>query len=534
MNKKGFAISIILYSMVFLLITVLFIILSILKTRYTASNNLRDSILKDFNEKDFGDVIFTKSIRKLQGGNCMWTDTMNTPTNNADDVIYVTSCVQNYQSRNSDSVSNNYVWYSGKLWRIVAIYPDKTMKLVTEETITSLAWGTSAEFNGSWIYQWLNEDFLDTLYKSDEIIANTVWNYTTDNSTPHTLNPPVRPELLENQKTVTAKVGLLNHYEFWNVHKHDGYGRVSTSSSASYLDYRTGSKSNSEDHWWLLTPYSPSGIRIHRQNESYTADKSNTTNFIGVRPSIKLKYGVKFTGSGTKADPYKIVGDKTSPVYNTTLLNTRSSGEYVNFNNLKYRIVEIENGNTRLVLANSMSIPSSNYVGPSSSSFWGKSTNLAYDRGHENQSLFEYGDHYFNNTWYNSIPSKYKNMMTDGTYYLRTPNSLHGYKSIVCKDSDLNNVKIKNCTKYTNEDLERVFIGKVGLPRIGQMFSADITNMGANDDIYLITSGRSLQYTGIITSTNPYGLYRPSITIKSTVKITGGTGYSDSPFEISE
>lgn len=125
-------------------------------------------------------------------------------------------------------------------------------------------------------------------------------------------------------------------------------------------------------------------------------------------------------------------------------------------------------------------------------------------------------------------------MMTDGTYYLRTPNSLHGYKSIVCKDSDLNNVKIKNCTKYTDEDPDRVFIGKVGLPRIGQMFSADITNMGANDDIYLITSGRSLQYTGIITGTHPYGFYRPSITIKSTVKITGGTGYSDSPFEISE
>ena len=74
----------------------------------------------------------------------------------------------------------NYVWYLGKLWRITAIYPDGTMRLVTEDNITSIYWGSNTEYDGSWIYQWLNEDFYDTLYNANNIIENGTWNYSTD------------------------------------------------------------------------------------------------------------------------------------------------------------------------------------------------------------------------------------------------------------------------------------------------------------------------------------------------------------------
>ena len=52
MNKKGFAISIILYSVVFLIITILYMLLGILKTRYTVTDNLRDTIIEQLNEID--------------------------------------------------------------------------------------------------------------------------------------------------------------------------------------------------------------------------------------------------------------------------------------------------------------------------------------------------------------------------------------------------------------------------------------------------------------------------------------------------
>ena len=37
-----------------------------------------------------------------------------------------------YISGTKDCIDFNYVWYSGKLWRITAIYPNGTMKMITD------------------------------------------------------------------------------------------------------------------------------------------------------------------------------------------------------------------------------------------------------------------------------------------------------------------------------------------------------------------------------------------------------------------
>ena len=50
-----------------------------------------------------------------------------------------------YLSGNNDCVDMNYVWYSGKLWRIVSISSDNTLKLVTEGNMTNIPWGDTIE-----------------------------------------------------------------------------------------------------------------------------------------------------------------------------------------------------------------------------------------------------------------------------------------------------------------------------------------------------------------------------------------------------
>ena len=52
MNKKGFAISIVMYSVVFLLITMFYIILGILKTRYNINDDLRKTITEELNSNE--------------------------------------------------------------------------------------------------------------------------------------------------------------------------------------------------------------------------------------------------------------------------------------------------------------------------------------------------------------------------------------------------------------------------------------------------------------------------------------------------
>lgn len=51
LNKKGFAISIILYSIVFVIITVLYIILKIVKTRYQVTEGLKNDIREQLNSQ---------------------------------------------------------------------------------------------------------------------------------------------------------------------------------------------------------------------------------------------------------------------------------------------------------------------------------------------------------------------------------------------------------------------------------------------------------------------------------------------------
>ena len=50
MNKKGFAISVILYSIVFLVVSIMFMLLGIVKTRYTVNDKLKQKIIEDIDD----------------------------------------------------------------------------------------------------------------------------------------------------------------------------------------------------------------------------------------------------------------------------------------------------------------------------------------------------------------------------------------------------------------------------------------------------------------------------------------------------
>ena len=155
----------------------------------------------------------------------------------------------------------------------------------------------------------------------------------------------------------------------------------------------------------------------------------------GVRPSIVIKSGVEYTGSGTKTNPYRIIGDKGSAT-SGTLLNSRSSGEYVKFDNDIYRIVSTDEtlGTTKLTkvdyLRNNGTLITKHIA---NTVYFGKNTNYPTDT---------FWDYYLNNTWYESISSTYKNMLVDGTYYLGLYRN-NSYKAAICKDTNLNSVTTK-------------------------------------------------------------------------------------------
>ena len=363
--------------------------------------------------------------------------------------------------------------------------------MITDDTITMIRYGEDASFyindsQKSYVYQWLNEDFLDTLYNYENLIVTDArWN--------------------SNNTITTASVGLLTVDEY-----------EKSKNTNSYRDTYLGINL----YWWVNKNESGSSSAIHIDSDNIPTGGYITA---GVRPTVYLQSGLEIrSGTGTSEDPYIISGDKEAAIGNTTLLNTRQSGEYVNFDGELYRIVGIENNTTKLNKID--------YVRDESDAVIEK--NFSINKTYGSGTSDTYWDYYLNNTWYNSITQNYKNMLVEGTYYLGTTST--SYKGAICA-TESNTTTTTNCEKTTS-----TWTGYVGLPRYGEMFASQQGN-GYSSSLWLITPNSSSGVWVVHTEGYAYNYslsssalgVRPSINLSSLVKITGGTGLKNDPFEIS-
>ena len=392
---------------------------------------------------------------------------------------------------------NNYIWYSGKLWRAVSIDPsDNSVKLVTQWNISVLSYNAdnNTAFQGSYMEQWLNDTsvdgFLGNLREPDKFIKkDSVWNatMTTEKTKP------------EKTTMVTDAVGLLNIYEY-----------TIASSSTGYL--------NNGLSWWTLTPYSTSYVR--RVNGLGDVNSSMPTISYGSRPSINLKSAVKIIdGDGTVNNPYRLQGDNDNPT--GTLLSTRYSGEYISFgtgeNNL-YRIVSHENGTGTKITSAIPLKDSDNYKELA----FGDNVTFSKDN---TIGTFLNGDYLTSGTY---LSNDQVNMIEDNTtWYLGTVSGTN-YKLAKYQDTTSGSLTTATTT------------AKVGLLRLGELMAGQFDKYVNNTDYWTLTPYstsyvRIVGNTGDLGSDSPTYSYgsRPSMNLKSTVKIVSGTGTKSDPFVIS-
>ena len=394
---------------------------------------------------------------------------------------------------------NNYIWYSGKLWRAVSIDPsDNSVKLVTQWNISSIPYNADGNtaFQGSYMEQWLNDTsvdgFLGNLREQDKFIkTDSVWNAT---STTETTKPA-------KTTMVTDAVGLLNVYEYTMSYKN-------ATDFTGYL--------NNGLYWWTLTPYSTSGVRsvVYYGYDNYN---SPATSF-GSRPSINLKSAVKIIdGDGTVDNPYRLQGDNDSPT--GALLSTRYSGEYISFgtgeNNL-YRIVSHENGTGTKITSAIPLKESSSYK----SIKFGSNATFSKD----NTIGTFLNDNYLTSGTY--LTSEQVNMIEDNTtWYLGTVGSGTNYKLAKYQDATSSNLTTSTTT------------AKIGLLRLGELMAGQfdynttywtLTPLDASNVRSVYNHGSADGYSPTDSSGS-----RPSMNLKSTVKIVSGTGTKSDPFVIS-
>ena len=397
---------------------------------------------------------------------------------------------------------NNYIWYSGKLWRAVSIDPsDNSVKLVTQWNISAFPYNASGNtaFQGSHMEQWLNDTsvdgFLGNLREPDKFIKiDSVWNAT---MTKETTKP-------EKTTMITDAVGLLNIYEHTMSYKN-------ASSPTGYL--------NNGLYWCTLTPYSTSYVRgVNYNGNVYNSGPAGS---IGSRPSINLKSAVKIIdGDGTADNPYRLQGDNDIPT--GALLSTRYSGEYISFgtgeNNL-YRIVSHENGTgTKITSA----IPLKN-SGSYKKIKFGSNTTFSKDN---TIGAFLNGDYLTSGTY---LTRNQVSMIEDNTtWYLGAVGYGTNYKLAKYQDITGSNLTTSTTT------------AKIGLLRLGELMTEQFSKADNNTSYWTLTpySTTDVRYVSNLGNSagsapgNSNGS-RPSMNLKSTVKIVSGTGTKSDPFILS-
>ncbi len=397
---------------------------------------------------------------------------------------------------------NNYIWYSGKLWRAVYVNNStKTVKLVTQWNISAIPYSDgNSSFKDSYIEKWLNDTsvdgFLGNLREPERfIVMDAKWNATETEE----ITKPAEITMVEDA------VGLLNYYEYITSYR-------GTTASEGYL--------NNELYWWTLTPYSSSNVRFI-SNYGIAVSDDDPTGAGGVRPSINLKASVKIiSGNGTVDNPYRLNGDDDTNL-SGTLLNTRYSGEYIRFgvgeNNL-YRIVSHENGTgTKITSAE----PLKKGVTFIESAF-GSNTTFS--------STNTIGT-FLNNDYLNPVNGYLTNediaMIEDSTtWYLGIVGSGSSYK--LAKYTDTTGTTLTSSATTS----------KVGLLRIGELMAGQFDRYGNNINFWLLTPFDTLivrfgdYYGGAGNGNEPTFIYgiRPCLNLKSNVVITEGDGTLQNPY----
>ena len=366
---------------------------------------------------------------------------------------------------------NNYVIYSGRLWRIVSA-EDNKVKLITEDPQTSLVWSVDTNYENSYVRSWLNNENneLKSFYES---LTNTSYILNTK-----TCIDVVSEDSLKCEQVIEDKVGLLSAYEYQKAGGEESYLNIG--------EYWWTSNTDKDNVAWYV--YSKGSLN----NTSY----SGTTYYsYGVRPTITLNGDIEvIRGNGTKETPYLL--DKTTE----NILNKKYVGEYLNYSGYTWRIIETDDEYVKIVMNGIVK----NDNGEDLITYFGKSNyySVSQDVGK-----------YLNTTFYNKLTNQ--DYILERDFYTGRYDKTYKY--------DFNKI-----AEYNEK-------AKVGLLQLGELFVTDIPKyflatrtITSDNSIYeVLEEGRI--YAGELT--DELGL-RVTMYLKPDIAILSGEGTNESPYVI--
>lgn len=375
-----------------------------------------------------------------------------------------------------DDANNNYVKFMGHNWRIIRINEDKTITMITEDPIISLAYGNVESFTESQINKWLNKlneekytgIFHNMITDGEEYLTNTTTCLDTFN-TVETIG------CYETSNDYSISLLSIKDYA-------DAGGANSFLNNGSYF-WTTNTNKNKQ--FWYISDNGKTGV----------ADSDSD---YGLRPVITLKANVKtLGGTGTSDDPYIIKEHKPE------ILKDAYIGEYITLNDSLWRIVYKDDKSIKVVSEEYLT----NEDDTNYETHYSDINNLSIAT--DETSLL----YYLNNSYYKDF--KEKNLLVKGKFYDGAYDANGNYNYQTTYSSSIN--------------------AYIGLLSLAEPFVYDFGNtftISKNIDnelsIFIINEDKLL-FEDAISSLH---YVRPAAYVKNTATITSGEGTYLSPYTI--
>ena len=390
---------------------------------------------------------------------------------------------------------SNYLWFNGFMWRIMGKNADGTVRMITEENVTTIPWGaekTAEQYDNSYVNDWLNNYFYPKL-KNKEWFVKQTWcsETTTDISSS-------RATCSNNLSQTPQYVGLISLDEY-NLAGYD----------SSYLV-------NSQ-WFWTLTPYYEFSV-WNVYVDGSLSDSSILYNY-GFRPVINVSSEITVIGgNGTLTNPY-MFEDKISSATGT-LKDNSQIGEYVTYAGRNYRVVETSENGTKLILDGYYDSNNDGTIEELDKMAYGTDCLLCTTINEDN----------FIN-WLSNNDEIEKNKLASTIWYRGDYWTDNNYKTNL-------------------ESLSNSYAGRVGLIRVGEMLSGQSETILSKNHTVINSDNNSQSYWTINSydASSTWGIYsngfsndysastlfaiRPVINVSSEITITGGNGTPNSPYQI--
>lgn len=371
-----------------------------------------------------------------------------------------------YFINNSD---NNYILYSNILWRIIKVNEDNSLTVISDSSLTSLAYGENVEYTNSYINKWLN--------KSEDEYSGILEKHLNKTET-----------YLQKTSTCLDKINTLDNKECQNVST-DNY--ISLLSTSDFVNIGNKESYVINNEYFYLNNTTEEFKIWYIDNEGQVTT-NNGKDIIGIRPVITIKANIEYIdGNGTKDNPYKI--EKENGYF----------GSYVKLDNQLWRIYQVNETEVRLVLNDYLKVNNTplkyNYS---------TNNNSTYNTKTENSIAY-----YLNNTFLNSL--SYKNKINT----VKWSNGYYGSATNLDYTEAL-----KNTTK---SKIASISIGDI---RLNNELDNYLTLTGTKLKgtlIYTINSNQKLFTKTVSTKVNVI----PTISINKDL-LTKGTGLYNEPFEM--